>query len=109
MAIRRVLGAVVLGAATMGILAACTIGPVTYTVPAGSIAKEAENIFEAEVGSRPAVDCGEAEVKLVDGTELECVLTDPATDIRYPAYLTISEVDGTNYRLSVEGGSEPLE
>ncbi|MBX3087660.1 MAG: DUF4333 domain-containing protein [Cryobacterium sp.] len=79
------------------------------TVPASSVATAAENALEATVGSRPEVDCGDDDVPLVDGTVVDCVLTDPATGKTYDTTVKISEVKGTNYRVDVDVAPQPRE
>lgn len=102
--IQRTLG---LGAAALlalGALAGCSIGPITYTVPASTIATQAEDVFEETVGARPVVDCGTEDVELTEGQHLDCVLTDPATGLKYEASVDLTEVEGTEYKITVEGG-----
>ncbi|MBX3094690.1 MAG: hypothetical protein KF680_09195 [Cryobacterium sp.] len=92
-------------ALALGALTGCTFsGSLTYTVPASTIATQAEDVFEQTVGSRPSVDCGVEDVELVEGQHLDCVLTDPATGLRYEATVDLTEVDGTEYKITVEGG-----
>lgn len=107
--IKRILG---IGAATalaIGALAGCSIGPFTYTVPAETIETQAADVFEELAGLRPDVDCRVDEVELTEGKHLECVLTDPTTGLRYSGDVTLTEVDGTEYKITVVGGSAPLD
>lgn len=96
-----------LGAAallSLGVLTGCTFGPTVYTVPASTIATQAEDVFEQTVGMRPVVDCGTEDVVLTEGKHLDCLLTDPATGLKYEASVDLTEVQGTEYKITVEGG-----
>lgn len=89
----------------LGVLTGCTLsGSLTYTVPASTIAAQAEDVFEQTVGSRPIVDCGTEDVELTEGKHLDCVLTDPSTGLKYEATVDLTEVEGTEYKITVEGG-----
>lgn len=79
------------------------------TVSAASVAKAAEDALEAQVGSRPDIVCGDADAKvdLVNGTVVDCVLTDPATTSVFDAQVTIDKVEGTNYRVDVQVANTP--
>ena len=72
------------------------------TVSASKVAETAADALEEKVGSRPDVDCGKEDVALVDGTIVECLVTDPATALEYDAPVTISDVSGTTFRVSVD-------
>lgn len=87
-------------------LSGCTF-TANLTVSADEVANTAENALEAQVGSRPDIDCGADDVALVNGTVVDCVLTDPATSAEYDAVVTISEVDGTKYRVDVTVADSP--
>ncbi|MBB5633649.1 hypothetical protein BKA04_001872 [Cryobacterium mesophilum] len=88
------------------LLSGCTF-TANLTVPPESVATVAEDALEAEVGSRPAIDCGDEDVDLVNGTEVACVLTDPATSIEYDAKVVIDDVEGTKYQVNVTVADEP--
>lgn len=89
----------------LGVLTGCTFtGSLTYTVPASTIATQAEDVLEDVVGARPVVDCGTEPVELVKDQHLDCVLTDPATGLKYEATVDLTEVEGTEYKISVVGG-----
>ena len=104
----RLIVTAILASASTAVLAGCMAGG-PLTVPAALVASQAEDIMEDTVGARPVIDCGDDRIDLINGTDVDCVLTDPATGIRYSADITISEVDGDNYKLNVVGGSEPLD
>ena len=73
----RILGIGATAALAVAMLAGCSLGPLTYTVPAETIETQAADLFEQEVGLRPLIDCGVDEIELTEGKHLECVLTDP--------------------------------
>ena len=79
-----------------------------YGLTADQIAEAAEGALEQQVGSRPSVDCGADDVRLVKGTKVDCVLTDPETGERFDAPVTITKVDGTDYAISVQVSDEPI-
>ena len=98
---------VVLTIAASALLSACTASGYLLISP-DQVATAAENALEAQVGSRPDIDCGTDDVKLVNGTKVDCILTDPSTGERFNAPVTISEVAGTDYKVSVQVGDEAL-
>lgn len=87
-------------------LGACSASA-NLTIPASSVAEEAERILEEQIGSRPEVDCGDESVDLVDGTELDCVLTAPASGSEYDMTATLSDIKGTKYTLNVQVADAP--
>ena len=87
-------------------LSACSVSA-NLTIPASSVAEEAERILEEQIGSRPEIDCGEEKIDLVNDTHEDCPLTDPATGTEYDMVATITEVDGTNYTLNVQVADTP--
>ena len=89
------------------LLTACTASAYLLVSPS-EIATTAENALEQQVGSRPAIDCGTDDVTLVNGTKVDCILTDPATGEKFEALVTISGVDGANYSVSVNVGDEAI-
>lgn len=90
------------------LLSACTFsGSANLTVPAETIAEEAEGALEAQIGSRPDIDCGDESVALVDGTVVDCLLTDPVTTSQFDTTVTLSEVDGTDFKINVQVAPEP--
>ncbi|PWD50762.1 hypothetical protein C8046_09005 [Serinibacter arcticus] len=88
------------------LLTACSASA-NLTVSPEKIAEEAEGALEAQIGSRPDIDCGEENVDLVDGTVVDCLLTDPETMSQFDTTVTLSEVDGTNFKIDVQVASEP--
>ena len=87
--------------AAVALLAGCTASA-SLTVPAESVATQAAEALEAEIGSLPEVDCGDDTVKLINGTTVDCLLTDPQTGLEYDTTVTISEVDGLKYHVDVQ-------
>lgn len=87
-------------------LAACSASA-NLTIPASSVAEEAERILEEQIGSRPEIDCGDESVDLVDGTEVDCLLTDPVSGSEFDMTATLSDVDGTKYTLNVQVADAP--
>ncbi len=88
-------------------LAGCSVSA-NLTVPAASVAETAADALEQSVGERPEMDCGDDAVDLVDGTTLECDLTDPASGAVYGSTVAIEyEGEGTDYAVSVEVDETP--
>ncbi|MFG3339962.1 DUF4333 domain-containing protein [Glycomyces sp. NPDC048151] len=81
-------------------LAACTFG--TPTVPADELADTAEGALEEEVGQRPEIDCGGEDIEVVEGEDVTCVLTDPASGTEYDTVITFTSVDGTDFEIDVQ-------
>lgn len=92
------LATAVLGVALMS---ACSVS-VNLTGPASEIAAQAADALNAEHGWEITVDCGDGSVDLVDGTKVNCIASDPATGKEFDAEVTLSDVQGTNFHLSVE-------
>ncbi|GAB3405567.1 hypothetical protein GCM10027515_19050 [Schumannella luteola] len=92
-------------------LAGCSFSAsASLTVSGEQVAKAAADALETKLPSRPEVDCGDDQVKLVDGTEVDCTYVDPATKKTVDAVVTISDVNGTKYSVNVksagaQGGS----
>lgn len=90
------------------LLSACSVSAsANLTVPASDVADVAASALEEQVGMRPEMDCGSGSVDLVDGTQVDCVLTDPTTGTEFDAPVTISDVDGTDYHVEVEVAETP--
>jgi len=99
--------ALAIAATSIVLLAGCT-GSASLTVSAEAVAKQAAGALEAQIGSLPEMDCGDEQVKLIDGTVVDCILTDPATGSQFDAPVTISGVDGLKYKVNVEVAETPI-
>ena len=99
--------ALAIAATSIVLLAGCT-GSASLTVSAEAVAKQAAGALEAQIGSLPEMDCGDEQVKLIDGTIVDCILTDPATGSQFDAPVTISGVDGLKYKVNVEVAETPI-
>lgn len=97
-----------LAVVSTALLAACA-GEPPVQVSASSIATTAAAALEQSIGELPEIDCGDEMVELKKGTTLECVLTDPALGEDFDSEVTISDVDGANYSVSVSVAEEPRE
>lgn len=75
-------------------LAGCN-ATVERTVSADTVAEAAADTLEGEVGQRPEMDCGDEAITYADGTEVECVLTDPSTGTEFDATVTLESVEGS--------------
>lgn len=99
---------VLIGAIAVGVMTGCSANvSANPTVPANDIAETAADALEEQVGVRPDMDCGQDQVDLVDGTVVDCILTDPTTESTFDAPVTVSEVNGTDYTVSVEVADTP--
>ncbi|GMA32645.1 DUF4333 domain-containing protein [Litorihabitans aurantiacus] len=94
------LGVLVLGACSFSASA-------NRTVSADQVATEAEDALEEQIGQRPEISCGDDQVDLVDGEVVDCLLTDPSTGSEFDTTVTISDVDGTDFRIAVEVAEQP--
>lgn len=102
--------ALVLAAAAGLLLTGCTVSTsANFTQSPDTVAGIAADALEEQVGTRPDLDCGDEQVDIVEGETVDCVLTDPGTGTSFEAEVTITEVDGTEYNVGVEVGSEPLD
>jgi len=100
------------------LLSGCTVNAsASLTVPPSTIEKQATEALEDQLGDSFGIDCGDDDVALIDGTEVECTLTDDETGEQHDTTVTISDVNGTKYHIDVdvagspggETGDEPLE
>ena len=90
------------------LLSGCTFsGSASLTVPAGTIEKQAKEALVDQLGDAFEIDCGKDDVKLIDGTEVECVLIDDANGEEYDTVVTISDVNGTKYHIDVDVAGNP--
>ncbi|MGV8859357.1 DUF4333 domain-containing protein [Rhodoglobus sp.] len=97
-----------LAVASTALLAGCSSEP-PVEVSASSIASTAASALEQSIGELPEIDCGDDMVELKNGTTLDCVLTDPALNEDFDSEVTIKDVDGANYSVSVSVAEEPRE
>lgn len=106
----RLAASVFIGVLGFGALSGCTVNAsANLTVSPSDVADSAAGALEEQIGIRPDMDCGDAQVDLVDGTVVDCVLTDPNTGSTFDAPVTIDGVDGTEYRVSVDVAETPRE
>ncbi|CAN5378533.1 hypothetical protein BH09ACT4_BH09ACT4_19270 [soil metagenome] len=105
----RNLSLVVAAAAAALMLICCTFSltPQIPVVAGSDVAKVVEDKLEAQVGSRPNVDCGTDDVQLEVGNTLTCVLTDPGTALEYDVVVTFTEVKGTDYGFDFKVADSP--
>lgn len=89
-------------------LAGCTASA-NLTVPAEKVAELAAQALGKQWQTEPTVDCGDDSVDAVEGTEVECVASNPKSGLDYPATVTITKVDGAKFTIGVETGSAIVE
>ena len=88
----------------IAVLTACSSGPPEED--ADKIADQAASALEDEIGQRPdEFDCGDEPVTIEEGETVDCLLTHGGTSI--DAVVTISDVDGNDYRINVEVAQTP--
>ncbi|QYH36591.1 DUF4333 domain-containing protein [Salinibacterium sp. M195] len=90
------------------LLAGCSSEP-PVEVSATAIASTAAAALEESTGELPELDCGSDTIELKNGRVLECVLSDLTLVENFDAEVTISDVDGANYSVSVTVAEEPRE
>lgn len=97
----RTISLAVAGFLSVLLLSGCTF-PAYLTVSAARVATAAEKAVESKTASPSAIDCGTDSVKLVDGTTVDCILTDPKTGDRFASPVTIVEVSGADFAVRVD-------
>ena len=97
------------GALALPLLLAGCSGSVNLTTSPETIEEQAAQALQNQVGSEeaPGMDCGDESIDVVDGTVVDCILTDPADGTEYDSTVTISDVEGTNFHISVEVSEQP--
>lgn len=85
------------------LLAGCSFSA-NLTTSAQSVADQAAQALQEQLGTEaaPEMDCGDDAVALVDGTVVDCILTDPTNGLEYDTTVTLSEVDGTDFHIDVQ-------
>lgn len=74
---------------------------------ASKVAKVASDALEEKIGRAPdELSCGDGTIDIVEGKVVDCTLTDGG--VTYPATVTITDVDGNDYHVTVEVGTEPI-
>lgn len=91
------------------LLSGCNLSltPQIPEVPAADVATVVADKLEAQVGTRPDVDCGNNTVQLEVGNTLTCVLTDPGSSLEYDVVVTFTKVDGTDYAFDFKVADSP--
>jgi outer membrane murein-binding lipoprotein Lpp len=89
------------------LLAGCSfsVGTGPGSVSKDRLASQARDIIKEQSPDLQGdinLDCGSGDVKLEDGATLDCDLTGDQISGAYAATLTISEVDGSDYKLSYQ-------
>ncbi|WP_205325283.1 hypothetical protein [Glycomyces sp. YM15] len=59
-------------------------------------------MLEDELGERPTIDCGEANVMLYEGRTVYCQVTDEATGDVFDVKATFSGVTNGQWRFDIE-------
>jgi hypothetical protein len=108
----RLAAALLIAGVSLTALTGCfSVTPGGPTISPDQVASAAEDALEAQVGSRPEMDCGTSDIALEEGAVVDCVLTDPATGDEYDATVTLSqiEIDGdqADYHVSVQVADQP--
>ena len=105
----RHLSAVIAGAAVALLLSGCSFSltPQIPEVAGADVATVVEDKLEAQVGTRPDVDCGNNKVSLEVGSTVTCVLTDPGSGLEYDTVVTFTEVKGTDYKFDFKVADSP--
>lgn len=74
-------------------------------IPAADLAAAAADALEAQVGSRPEIDCGEVDILPQEGRTVYCTLIDAGAE--YETTVTFTGVDGGQWSIDVQVASEP--
>ncbi|QAV69139.1 DUF4333 domain-containing protein [Salinibacterium sp. UTAS2018] len=94
--------------ATAALLSGCSSEP-PVEVSASDIAATAVSALEQSTGESPEMNCGTDTIQLKNNTKLDCVLTDTTLGEDFDSEVTITDVDGANYSVSVAVAEEPRE
>lgn len=70
------------------------------------IADTAEEALEDAYDVRYRVDCGNDDVELDEGENVDCIATNRDTDLEYDAEVEITELRGAKYEIEVELSDE---
>lgn len=70
------------------------------------IAETAEQALEDAYDVSFSVDCGNDDVELDEGENVDCVATERETDLEYDADVEITDVNGDRYEIEVELADE---
>ncbi|MCD0443044.1 DUF4333 domain-containing protein [Glycomyces sp. A-F 0318] len=76
-------------------------------VEAERLAEAAEDALEAQVGSRPEIDCGELNLTVYVDRQTYCTLIDAATGSEYEVTLTITSIQGEQFEFDVQVADTP--
>ncbi|WP_211116583.1 DUF4333 domain-containing protein [Glycomyces buryatensis] len=88
-------------------LSACSFSFGTASATGEELARAATDALEEQTGERHEVDCGDDSVDLEEGKEVDCVLTEAASGTEYDLTLTITDVDGGEWRAQVQVADAP--
>lgn len=105
MSITRICCAAAVGVALALGASACSSTP---TISGESLAEQAADALEEQVGSRPEMDCGDEDIPIEEDSVAECVLTDPSSGEQYNTDVTITDVDGTDFHIDVQVDETPV-
>jgi hypothetical protein len=105
--------ALAVAAAATATLAGCSfsVGTGPGSVSKSRLAGQAKDIIKEQSPDLEGdidVDCGSGTVDLEDGVSVECELIGDQVDGATTVTLTISEVDGSDYRLAYQIGGSSL-
>ncbi|WP_051196438.1 DUF4333 domain-containing protein [Jonesia quinghaiensis] len=97
-------------AATALALSGCSFNASAYlTVPPEDIEKVASEALQEQInnGYVPILDCGDDRVKVRVDEAIDCVMTFDNDPTVLDAVVTITEVDGKDYKIFVKVADEP--
>lgn len=75
------------------------------TVAAEDIAALGATALSTEWDAEATMDCGDGSVDSVEGTEVDCTAYNPNSGLDYPATVTLTKIDGSDYTVSVVTGA----
>lgn len=76
-------------------------------IPAEDLATAAADALEAQIGSRPDIDCGELDLTIFVDRQTYCTLIDAATGSEYEVTITVTGIDGEMFNFDVEVADTP--
>lgn len=92
------------------VLSGCSFNASAYlTVPPEDIEKVASEALQKQInnGYVPIMDCGDDRIKVRVDEAIDCVMTFDNDPTVLDAVVTITEVDGKDYKIFVKVADEP--
>ncbi|WP_051703934.1 DUF4333 domain-containing protein [Glycomyces sp. NRRL B-16210] len=77
------------------------------SIAGSDLAAAAADALEAQVGSRPDIDCGDLQITIYEGRQTYCTLTDAASGEEYEVTIDVTSIEGEQFNFDVQVASTP--